>query len=224
MKSALLVHGAGGGGWEWNLWRGVLAAHGLRVDAPDLQPVPAGMQATVFDDYLTQVRDALRALPRPRTLIGASLGGLLCAVAADAADALVLVNPMPPAPFHGRLPQRSWPPLVPWQRDARLAATRRAMPDADDAAALYAFRRWRDESGAVLGTAQAGVIAARPDCPVLCIVSELDEDVPATATLALAEAWQADLIRLPSAGHVAPLLGRGSADLARQVAAWLSAR
>ncbi|TWI00274.1 alpha/beta hydrolase family protein [Luteimonas cucumeris] len=222
MRSALLVHGAGGGGWEWNLWRGVLAQD-LRVDAPDLQPVPAGLQATAFDDYLSQVRDALHALPRPRALIGASLGGLLCAVAAEAADALVLVNPMPPAPFHDRLPQRSWTQLVPWHRDARLAATRRAMPDADDAAALYAFRRWRDESGAVLDTAQAGVVATRPDCPVLCIVSELDEDVPATATRALAEAWQADLIRRPSASHVAPLLGRGGVQLARRVAAWLSA-
>lgn len=224
MKSALLIHGAGGGGWEWNLWGGVLIAQGLRVDAPDLQPASAGLHKTVFDDYLTQVRDALHALPRPRALVGASLGGLLAAVVADAADALVLVNPLPPVPFNEGLPQRTWPDLVPWHRDARLASTRRAMPDADDAAALYAFRRWRDESGAVLRAARAGVAIPKPRCRVLCIVSEQDEDVPAATTLALAAAWQTDLIRLPSATHVAPLLGRDAAAVARQAAAWLSAR
>lgn len=224
MKSALLIHGAGGGGWEWNLWRGVLAAHGLQVDAPDLQPVSAGLQATTFDDYVAQVRDALHGLPRPRALVGASLGGLLGAVAAGAADALVLVNPLPPAPFHAGLSPRSWPDAVPWHREARLAATRRAMPDADDAATLFAFRHWRDESGAVLRAAQAGVAVARPHCRLLCIVSEQDEDVPAAATLTLAAAWGADLIRLPSATHVAPLLGHGASAVARQTAAWLSAR
>lgn len=224
MSSALLIHGAGGGGWEWNLWRGVLAAQGVHVATPDLQPAPAGLQATTFDDYVAQVRDALHRLPRPRALVGASLGGLLGAVAADAADALVLVNPLPPAPFHDGLSKRSWPQLVPWHRQARLAAARRAMPGADDAAALFAFRHWRDESGTVLRAAQAGVAAARPHCPVLCIVSERDEDVPAAATLVLAAAWGADLIRLPLASHVAPLLGRGASAVARQVAAWLSAR
>lgn len=222
--SALLIHGAGGGGWEWNLWRGVLIARGLRIDAPDLRSAPAGLLATTFDDYLAQVRDALRALPRPRALVGASLGGLLAAAAADAADALVLVNPLPPASFHDGSPQRTWPDLVPWHRDARLASTRRAMPDADDAAALYAFRRWRDESGAVLRAARAGIAVAKPRCPVLCIVSEQDEDVPAATTLALAAAWQTDLIRLPSATHVAPLLGSDATAIARQAAGWLSAR
>lgn len=224
MKAALLIHGAGGGGWEWNLWRDVMTAQGLQIDAPDLQPAPAGLRATTFDDYLTQVRDALHALPRPRALVGASLGGLLAAVAADAADALVLVNPLPPVPLHEGLPQRTWSDLVRWHGDARLASTRRAMPGADDAAALYAFRRWRDESGAVLRAAQTGIAIAKPRCPVLCIVSERDEDVPAATTLALAAAWQTDLIRLPSATHIAPLLGHDAAAIARQAATWLSPR
>lgn len=224
MRSALLIHGAGGGGWEWNLWRGVLIARGLQIDTPDLRPAPAGLRGSGFDDYLTQIRDALHALPRPRALVGASLGGLLAAAVADAADALVLVNPSPPAPLHRGLPQRTWPDPVPWHRDARLSSTRRAMPEADDAVALYAFRRWRDESAAVLRAAQAGIAVAKPRCPVLCIVSEHDEDVPAATTLALAAEWETDLIRLPSATHVAPLLGRDATAIARQAVAWLSAR
>ena len=72
------------------------------------------------------------------------------------------------------------------------ASTRRALPDADDATALFAFRHWRDESGAVLREAQAGIEVAAPRCPVLCIASAQDEDVPPALTAALADAWDAD--------------------------------
>jgi predicted alpha/beta hydrolase family esterase len=221
---ALLLHGAGGGGWEWNLWRGVLAASRIDAFTPDLQPAVGGLAATTLDDYRRQAQAALAALPRPRALIGASLGGLLAMLCAEDADALVLVNPLPPAPWAQALPARDWPSVVPWRRDARLASTRRAMPDADDATALFAFTRWRDESGAVLGAAQAGLAIARPRCPVLCVVSVADEDVPPATTRSLATAWGADLVETGSPSHVGPLLGRGAAAGAEQVAAWLSAR
>ena len=56
LRAALLVHGAGGGGWEWNVWRGVFEAAGIAVAAPDLQPVAAGLATTGFDDYLRELR------------------------------------------------------------------------------------------------------------------------------------------------------------------------
>ncbi len=224
MKSVLLLHGAGGGAWDWNIWRGVLQARDVEVAAPDLQPASAGLEATAWADYLLQARQALHALPRPRAAIGASLGGLLAAAIAADADALVLVNPLPPSPWHERVPQRVRDGLIPWRREARLSTTLRALPDADPAAVLYAFRRWRDESGSVLREAAAGLVVAKPHCPVLCIASEDDEDVPATATAALAEAWQAELIRMESTSHVGALLGRGAANAALRTAAWLSAR
>src|SRR5262245_20908320 len=99
IRHALALHGAGGGGWEWTIWRGVLAAHGIDVFALDLQPSADGLAATTFDDYLRQTCAALETLPRPRAAIGASLGGLLAMVCADAADALVLINPLPPSPW-----------------------------------------------------------------------------------------------------------------------------
>ena len=40
--AAVLVHGAGGGGWEWAAWARVFAAAGLSVAAPDLRAAPAG--------------------------------------------------------------------------------------------------------------------------------------------------------------------------------------
>jgi carboxylesterase len=206
------------------VWRRVFAAVAVDVHAPDLQPVAAGLAATGFDDYAAQVRAALEAVPGPRALVGASLGGLLALACADAADALVLVNPLPPAPWADRLPARDWPDSVPWRRNARLASTRRALPDSDDATALFAFRRWRDESGAVLRHAHAGLVLDAPACPTLCIASSQDEDVPPELTAELARAWDADLLRVASTGHVGPLLGRDAAAVAMQAAAWLSAR
>ncbi len=222
VRHALLVHGAGGGGWEWNVWRRVLEARDIACVCLDLEPLAAGLAATAFDDYRSQVHRALDALPGPRALVGASLGGLLAASCAASADALVLVNPLPPAPWSAQLPRREWPDVVPWRREARLASTRRALADADDATALFAFRRWRDESGAVLRQAQSGVTVAVPQCPVLLVASELDEDVPAEVTAAVADAWSASLLRLPGSSHVGPLLGRNAAGVAGQVTAWLA--
>jgi pimeloyl-ACP methyl ester carboxylesterase len=222
VRHAVLVHGAGGGGWEWGIWRRVLGAHGVECACIDLVPTDAGLAATCFDDYQAQLRTVLEALPRPRALIGASLGGLLAAACAGGADALVLVNPLPPSPWSARLGRREWPDVVPWRRDARLASTRAALADADDATALFAFRRWRDESGRVLRQAQSGVAVDVPACRVLLVASELDEDVPADVTAELAGAWGASLMRLPGSTHVGPLLGRDAADVAAHVAVWLS--
>lgn len=216
-RAAVLVHGAGGGGWEWAAWARVFAAAGVAVQAPDLRPVAGGLAATRLADYAAQVREWIEAAPRPRLLVGASLGGLLAAMHADAADALVLVNPMAPAGLPGALPR---PALVPWGRTASLAGTRRALPGADDAAALYAYRRWRDESGAVLNEAAAGVTLPPPRVPVLVIASQDDTDVPSAASQALARDWSADFLSVPG-GHVDPLLGRQAPAVARDVLAWL---
>jgi len=221
-RAALLVHGAGGGGWEWNVWRGVLEAAGFQVAAPDLMPVRGDVAATCFQDYQAQVRAAQAALPRSRVLVGASLGGLLALDAAEGADAVVLVNPLPPVPWHVDMPARDWPDVVPWRRAARLSGTREAMPDADDATTLFAFRHWRDESGAVLREAGRGVAAARPACPMLCVVSEHDDDVPPSITWAMAEAWGAEVLQAVSGSHVGPLLGREAAGVASQAVEWLN--
>lgn len=228
LPNLLLIHGAGGGGWEWDLWRGVLQARGFACHAPDLQPAADGLTRTRLADYVRQMRDVLQELPQPRAVIGASLGGLLAAMlAADAdsgIDALVLVNALPPAPWHVGLPARDWPPRVPWGRDARLQSTRRAMPDADPATALHAFRRWRDESGQVLRDAHAGIDIARPQARTLCIVGGADADVPAAAGIDWARTWSADLEVVADAGHLSPLFGRDATACAGRVADWLSAR
>ncbi len=220
--ACLLIHGAGGGAWEWDLWCATLAAHGIDARVVELAASARGLAATSLDDYHAQVQAALRGVPRPRVAIGASLGGLLAVRVADQVDALVLINPLPPAPWHAQLPAREWPDVVPWGRRARLASTRRALPDADPATALAALRGWRDESGAVLRDAHRGLAVAPPVVPVLCVVSQRDDDVPPSTTRALGAAWGADLVDSAASSHVGPLLGIHAARDAQAACAWLA--
>jgi pimeloyl-ACP methyl ester carboxylesterase len=225
-RTAVCVHGAGGGGWEWGIWARWLALSGLDVLAPDLVPVPAGLAATRLADYRAQVSAWCRALPAQSpavgpSLIGASLGGLLALTVAREvrAAALVLINPMPPA----GLPAHSAPspPVIQWRSARSLRSTQQALPDADDAARLYAFRRWRDESGAVVDEARAGLVVDPPDCPVLVVASERDTDVPVESSRALAAMLGADFECIAGASHVGPLLGESAARTAAWVVEWL---
>jgi pimeloyl-ACP methyl ester carboxylesterase len=224
--TVVCVHGAGGGGWEWGIWARVLALRGFEVIAPDLMPASAGIEKTSFADYREQVVDWCRGVGEGVVLAGASLGGLLAVAAAHAVKpaALILVNPFPPAGVLARPLHAPRPPLVPWASQRSLAATQRAMPDADDAARLYALRRWRDESGAVLNEARDGIAVETPRCPTFLMASELDADVPAAATRALAIRLSADLRLIPGASHVGPLLGRTAAGSAARAAEWLQAQ
>ncbi len=223
LPPVLLLHGAGGGGWEWRLWQAALQADGWRVTAPDLQPVPAGIVATTLADYRRQAQAAAAALGEPPVAVGASLGGLLALLlAADGAcRAAVLVNPLPPAPEVGQLPPRSaYPALVRWRTAGRFESTRRALPDGDDSACLYAFRRWRDESGAVMNAARAGIDVAPPRCPLLVLATEQDADVPVEVSAALAARLGASLLRLPGS-HIGPLFGSRADTTVKAVVGWI---
>jgi len=222
-RSAIIcIHGAGGGGWEWTVWQRVFAAYGWSVFAPDLRPAAGGVAATGVEHYAAQVHAWCHGASGRPIVIGASLGGLLALLVAPEVNpaALVLINPLPPAGIEPRPAGSDWPDVVPWGRDATLAGTRRTLPDADDATCLFAFRRWRDESGAVLRAASAGISAASPRCPTLVLGSERDDDVPVAASHALAAACGAEFRFLRGASHVGPLLGRGAAALAEDVQRW----
>lgn len=224
--TVVCVHGAGGGGWEWAIWARVLAHRGFAVIAPDLKPSIAGIEKTSFADYRDQVLEWCRGAGEGAVLAGASLGGLLALAVAHAVRpaALVLVNPLPPAGVLARPLHEPWPALVPWARARSLASTQRAMPDADDAARLFALRRWRDESGAVLNEARDGVAVEAPRCPTLFLASEGDADIPPAAVRALAVRFSADFRSIPGASHVGPLLGRTAATVAAEASDWLAER
>lgn len=219
-----MIHGAGGGGWQWSLWAGVCAAQGLQVLAPDLRPGGRGLEDTGFADYLQQVQDwrALAGRTGGEVLVGASLGGLLALAAAAQRppDALVLVNPVPP---HGIEP---WPEFKPrparvvWSR-LPFSATRAALPDACLPMQQHAHRRWRDESGRVLAEVAAGIAIGRPSCPVLVLASEHDDDIPPATSRATAAWLAADFALLHGSSHVGALLGHGAAAAAELAVAWL---
>lgn len=220
---AVCVHGAGGGGWEWAIWARAFAACGWRVVAPDLLPVADGLAATALADYRAQVLAWCAQASTPPVLIGASLGGLLAlSVAAPAnASALVLVNPLPPWGLPAGAPT---PPIVRWGSARRFASTRRAMPDADGAARLFAFRGWRDESGRVLDEARRGLAVEAPACSMLVVASEDDDEVPCASSCRLAQDFRADFREVAGASHVGPLLGRSAAGVAENVVDWLHLR
>jgi len=220
--NAIFIHGAGGGGWEWSIWQRVFTARGWSTLAPDLMPSDRSIAHTRLEDYRAQAHAWAEASAAPRVLIGASLGGLLALqVAAQLhVDALVLINPLPPA---GIVPRstRSYPDdVVAWGSERSLAGTSASMPDADDAARLFAFRRWRDESATVLRAASAGVEVAPCTCATLILASERDGDVAPAASQALATLLRAEFRVLPGASHVGPLLGRDAARIAAQAADW----
>ena len=220
---AVCVHGAGGGGWEWTIWARVLTARGWRVVAPDLLPAAGGLVETTLAGYRAQALAWCRQASSPPLLVGASLGGLIAlSVAAQAnARALVLVNPLPP---WGLLTDAPTPDVVRWGSARRFASTRRAMPDADDAARLIAFRGWRDESGRVLDEARRGSAIDMPDCPTLVVASEGDDDVPPESSRRLARELGAEFDLVADASQVGPLLGRSAAGVAESVAGWLHSR
>jgi pimeloyl-ACP methyl ester carboxylesterase len=229
-ERVVFVHGAGGGAWEWAIWQRVFAAQRWRVSANDLLPVEGSPARTCLQDYARQVESWMRreesddAHDRPKrtVLVGASLGGLLSMMVAErvAPAALVLINPLPPAGIEPRPARKNYPDIVSWRSARSFASTRRALPDADDAARWLAFRRWRDEAGAVLREAIRGIAVGAVACPVLVLASENDTDVAPAASRALADTLNAEFRLLHGAGHLAPLMGNGASVIAQRAADW----
>lgn len=227
---AVFVHGAGGGAWEWGIWRRVFLAEGWEASAHDLKPAPGGLAHTRLQDYVRQVEQWSAQADLTRTpeaaarvvFVGASLGGLLVLRAARRVSpaALVLVNSIPPAGIEPRPHRERWPDVVTWGSARSFTSTRRAMPDADDAARWLAFRRWRDESGAVLCEAMRGVAVEAPTCPMLVLAGERDADIAPASGRAFAEMNIAEFRLLPGMDHLAPLLGRAAGAVAQDALDW----
>nr|WP_201469520.1 alpha/beta hydrolase [Microbacterium hydrocarbonoxydans] len=114
MTTFVLVHGAGDTGWSWHRVSAALEARGHHVLAPDL---PGDDESLTLDDYADAVMAAVGGR-RGGIVVGHSFGGFTAPIVADrmAADALVLVAAMIPAP--GESPGE-W-----WDRSGYVAAAR----------------------------------------------------------------------------------------------------
>ena len=229
----LFLHGAGARGAQWSVWRRVFMAAGWSSVAPDREPAPGGLAQTGIEAHIAQSHSAFTALAegrKPPLIVGASLGALLALAvaarsgAASAPPALILVNPLPPAPWSAALPPAVAAPgaLRRWASAGRFASTDRALPGLSFDARHAAFHAWRDESARLLHEARAGLRLPAPSMPVLLIAGNADAEVPAALSAELAAAWGASLLRLPGA-HLDAVMGAGAAAAAGLALGWLRA-
>jgi pimeloyl-ACP methyl ester carboxylesterase len=223
--SAIMVHGAGGGGWEYDFWAKEYRKAGWTVIARDLVPAKGGLENTRFEDYVSQVESWRPKSKRPLVLIGASMGGPLVLKAAEQLkpDAIVLVNAAPPKGFWNRDKQEPMPSVVKWA-NGPLKDTEDSMPDSDRKTILWAWKKWRDESGQVMDALWAGVPVTKPTCPVLVIIGTNDTDIPPAISLNVADAFHADVFRYTGMSHVGPLMSTRAVEVAQNSLKWLERR
>lgn len=100
----VMVHGAFCGGWAFDTFRRPFEAAGHRVIAPDLRGHGADDPAEAviglsMTDYASDVAGLCDSLGEPPILVGHSMGGLVCALAARRARVRALVLLAPSAPW-----------------------------------------------------------------------------------------------------------------------------
>lgn len=181
-RSLLLVHGAGSGPWVFDRW----PAHfppALRLETVDLQdgldPAHASMA-----QYADAVARAAQRLEHPVVVVAWSMGGLAAMMAADSADALVLLEASAPAEVQGV------------HRDVRPA------PGVFDPEAEYgAFPdgvRARPESSLARAERKRGISVPEIACPVLVVYGDEFADERGRR---LVERYGARKVALPGKSH-----------------------
>jgi pimeloyl-ACP methyl ester carboxylesterase len=220
---AVMIHGAGGGGWEWDFWKEVFETEGWEVIAPDLMPAEGGLAATRFEDYVAQVV-AWCPSNKPFVLIGASMGGILALKAAERVEpfAIVIVNGVPPRGATSFARTEDVPDVIEWE-GGPLQDTRDALWDSDEKTILWAHERWRNESGKVLRDIREAE-AQVPKVPVLVIASRQDTDIPPEISRELASHLECDYFEYANMSHVGPLLGVRARTVAKHTLEWLRSK
>ena len=96
MTTVVMAHGAFCAGWAFDRFRAPFEARGWRVETPDLRRPPVGGRS--IRDYVSDLATLCAELPERPVLVGHSMGGLVCQLAARRTQpkALVLLAPSPP--------------------------------------------------------------------------------------------------------------------------------
>lgn len=98
--SALMIHGAGGGAWQWIHWQRIWSALGVHLCVPTLvTPLPPEKPAPL-SDYVRQACSNIdtRWRDRPWLVVGASLGASIALEVGRylRPHGMVLINPYVP--------------------------------------------------------------------------------------------------------------------------------
>lgn len=103
MTTVVMAHGAFCGAWAFERFRAPFEARGWRVRTPDLRghepgAEPRAVARLSMSDYAADLVRACEDLAEPPVLVGHSLGGLVCQMAARRVrpQAMVLLAPSPP--------------------------------------------------------------------------------------------------------------------------------
>ncbi|MFD1504730.1 alpha/beta hydrolase [Georgenia yuyongxinii] len=200
MTTFVIVHGAGGSGWEWHRVAGELRGRGHDVVAPDLpcEDETAGL-AEYADTVVAAVQERARTAPgRPSpgegparlVVVAHSLGGFTAPQVAErlGADRLVLVAGMVPLP--GETGGQWWETSG-YQRAARERADRDGvvarmdtdeevvatfMHDLEPALTAEALQRGRDQAGRPMS--DPWPLTAWPDVPTSYLIFGDDRFFP----------------------------------------------
>ena len=173
MATFVLIHGAADTAWSWHLVAAELGSRGHGVVAVDL---PCDDDAAGLAEYADTVVDAIGDR-RELVVVGQSLGAftapLVCARVA--ADRLVLLAPMIPAPgesFGDWWANTGYAPAQPGEDEMA-----RFFHDVPPALAAEAMGRERDQSGTPLGTPWP--LEAWPEVPTSVLICRDDRVFPA---------------------------------------------
>ena len=100
MPTVVMTHGAFCAGWAFEVFRAPFEARGWTVLTPDLpgHTGPGAVAGLSMTDYAKAIVALCAELPEPPVLLGHSMGGLVCQMAARRVKprALVLLAPSPP--------------------------------------------------------------------------------------------------------------------------------
>ncbi len=225
----VFIHGAGGGGWEWQYWAICFSSAGWACHTPTLKGNgKTNLAEVTFLDYIKELTKLIDSLPKKPIIIGASMGGILAQKLAEQgkAEAIILVNSAPPK----GVASASWPTnnndpaaIIKWSTESTLKDTRDCMPEADEKTILWAHPQWRDESGKVIREIRAGISIKKRNisCPVLVIAGKNDKDITCEVSRAVSEFYDADYFAFAGVSHVGALLGKRYWEIASQVSVWI---
>lgn len=180
-RTLLLVHGAGSGPWVFDAWPPFF--RGLSVETLDLHHGLDTARATM-GNYAAAIRRAASPLPRPLVLLGWSMGGLAALMAAESADALVLLEASAPGEVQGFRPEVA---LVPGVFDPELEYG--AFPEGI---------RARPESALARAERKRGISVPAIACPTLVVYGE---EFPDERGRRLAEQYGARELALSGKSH-----------------------